>query len=232
MCDLFGDGPHLTPTLSFQEREPVAPLHRRFTVKGTALGQTCVSGPCTRSRRERGRSRRRWCSPLPTLAHLVPSRGQRGSPLLEGEGQGEVCDLSGDGPHLTPTLSFQEREHVAPLHRRFTVKGTALGQTCVSGPCTRSRRERGRPLRRWCSPLPTLAHLVPSRGQRGSPLLEGERQGEVCDSSGDGLHLTPALSFQERETGAPLHRRFTVEETALGQTCVSGPCTRSDRARG
>jgi hypothetical protein len=37
----------------------------------------------------------------------------RGSPLLEGEGQGEVCDLSGNGPHLTPTLSFQEREHVA-----------------------------------------------------------------------------------------------------------------------
>ena len=44
------------------------------------------------------------------------SRGSRighGSPLLEGEGQGEVCDLSGESTHLTPTLSFQERGPVA-----------------------------------------------------------------------------------------------------------------------
>ena len=34
----------------------------------------------------------------------------RGSPLLEGEGQGEVCDLFGEGTPLTPTLSPWERE--------------------------------------------------------------------------------------------------------------------------
>ncbi|MCC0804951.1 cisplatin damage response ATP-dependent DNA ligase [Methylobacterium sp. W2] len=50
----------------------------------------------------------------PPHPRLPQSRGQRGSPLLEGEGQGEVRDLSGDGPHLTPALSFQEREPVAP----------------------------------------------------------------------------------------------------------------------
>ncbi|HEX8416946.1 MAG TPA: hypothetical protein VF641_05015, partial [Methylobacterium sp.] len=42
-----------------------------------------------------------------------PGQTTRGSPLLEGEGQGEVRGLSGEVPHLTPTLSFQEREHRA-----------------------------------------------------------------------------------------------------------------------
>jgi len=42
------------------------------------------------------------------------SRGWLGSPLLEAEGQGEVGELSEWLPHLTPTLSFQEREPVAP----------------------------------------------------------------------------------------------------------------------
>ncbi|KQP09522.1 ferredoxin:protochlorophyllide reductase (ATP-dependent) subunit B [Methylobacterium sp. Leaf93] len=53
--------------------------------------------------------------PPPSVGYDVhPSGGPHGSPLLEGEGQGEVCDLSGDGPHLTPALSFQEKEPVAP----------------------------------------------------------------------------------------------------------------------
>ena len=38
---------------------------------------------------------------------------ERGFPLLEGEGQGEVWSISGEVTHLTPTLSFQERERVA-----------------------------------------------------------------------------------------------------------------------
>ncbi|MCJ2129648.1 ligase-associated DNA damage response DEXH box helicase [Methylobacterium sp. E-045] len=46
--------------------------------------------------------------------YLVPQGSrpteERGSPLLEGEGQGEVRGLSGEVTHLTPTLSFQERE--------------------------------------------------------------------------------------------------------------------------
>ena len=41
-------------------------------------------------------------------------QGRRGSPLLKGEGQGEVRDLSGNGPHLTPALSLQEREAPNP----------------------------------------------------------------------------------------------------------------------
>ncbi|WP_219925047.1 hypothetical protein, partial [Halomonas sp. ND22Bw] len=48
---------------------------------------------------------------LRALRTLV--RPERGSPLLEGEGQGEVCGSSGKVTHLTPTLSFQERERVA-----------------------------------------------------------------------------------------------------------------------
>jgi len=54
---------------------------------------------------------------------------KRGFPLLEGEGQGEVCDLFGDGPHLTPTLSFQEREPVAtvrPVRVKEIPKGSSL----------------------------------------------------------------------------------------------------------
>ncbi|SFG36028.1 cisplatin damage response ATP-dependent DNA ligase [Methylobacterium gossipiicola] len=39
--------------------------------------------------------------------------GQGGSPLLKGEGQGEVGAASGGVTHLTPALSFQERETVA-----------------------------------------------------------------------------------------------------------------------
>ena len=54
-----------------------------------------------------------WPAPAPISENVggSPESGRhRGSPLLEGEGQGEVRDLSEDGPHLTPTLSFQERE--------------------------------------------------------------------------------------------------------------------------
>jgi hypothetical protein len=56
-------------------------------------------------------------APFPSRARPLMSHDRdatHGSPLLEGEGQGEVCDLFGHGPHLTPTLSFQEREPVAP----------------------------------------------------------------------------------------------------------------------
>ncbi|MDO9426708.1 MAG: ligase-associated DNA damage response DEXH box helicase [Methylobacterium sp.] len=46
--------------------------------------------------------------------YLVPQRSfgsdMRGSPLLEGEGQGEVCAPSEKVAHLSPALSFQERE--------------------------------------------------------------------------------------------------------------------------
>ena len=40
-------------------------------------------------------------------------RIEGGSPLLEGEGQGEVWSISGEVTHLTPALSFRERERVA-----------------------------------------------------------------------------------------------------------------------
>ena len=40
-------------------------------------------------------------------------RIEGGSPLLEGEGQGEVWSISGEVTHLTAALSFRERERVA-----------------------------------------------------------------------------------------------------------------------
>ncbi|WP_264483994.1 prephenate dehydrogenase/arogenate dehydrogenase family protein [Methylobacterium sp. W2] len=46
---------------------------------------------------------------------------------MEGEGQGEVCDFSADGTHLTPTLSFQEREPVAP-HVESAWEGRTAGE--------------------------------------------------------------------------------------------------------
>ena len=58
-----------------------------------------------------------WPAPGVTASLDAPARGsggKRGSPLLEGEGQGEVCGSSGEVTHLTPALSFQEREPVAP----------------------------------------------------------------------------------------------------------------------
>jgi hypothetical protein len=48
---------------------------------------------------------------------------KRGSPLLEGEGQGEVCAISEKVPHLTPTLSFQERETVASVPTEVFKRG-------------------------------------------------------------------------------------------------------------
>ena len=42
-------------------------------------------------------------------------------PLLEGEGWGEVCELSGKVTHLTLSLSFQEREP-APSRDPFSKK--------------------------------------------------------------------------------------------------------------
>ncbi|MCJ2080259.1 hypothetical protein, partial [Methylobacterium sp. J-090] len=142
MCELSSDVPHLTPTLSFQEREPVA-LH----ADTFALSTDARPGPSR-----------------------YPSSRTRGSPLLEGERQGEVCELSRDVPHLTPTLSFQEREPVALHADTF-----ALSTDARPGP-----------------------NRYPSSRTRGSPLLEGEGQGEVCDISGQVPHLTPTLSFQER----------------------------------
>jgi hypothetical protein len=47
------------------------------------------------------------------------SRRQRGSPLLKGEVQGEVWDVSEQVTHLTPALSFQEREHRRGCTRRI-----------------------------------------------------------------------------------------------------------------
>ena len=59
-----------------------------------------------------------WPAPDVTASRDAPASrvasGQRGSPLLKGEGQGEVRGSSGEVPHLTPALSFQERELVAP----------------------------------------------------------------------------------------------------------------------
>ncbi|TXM71255.1 hypothetical protein FV218_15520 [Methylobacterium sp. WL69] len=40
-----------------------------------------------------------------TRCHAGPLLPRRGSPLLEGEGQGEVCGVSGQSTTLTPTLS-------------------------------------------------------------------------------------------------------------------------------
>jgi DNA ligase-1 len=67
------------------------------------------------------------------------SGGQRGSPLLEGEGQGEVCGLSEEVTHLTPTLSFQERGPVAPVRRRFAPPGEAAQHRPQTGRTTRLR---------------------------------------------------------------------------------------------
>ncbi|MCJ2036733.1 cisplatin damage response ATP-dependent DNA ligase [Methylobacterium sp. J-068] len=68
-----------------------------------------------------------WPAPQAPGDVNVPASGRRrGSPLLEGEGQGEVRDLSGEGPHLSPTLSFQEREPVASFsgtHRSSEAAG-------------------------------------------------------------------------------------------------------------
>jgi DNA ligase-1 len=57
-----------------------------------------------------------WPAPHPISSNdggLSESGRQRGSPLLKGEGQGEVRGSSGEVTHLTPTLSFQEREPLA-----------------------------------------------------------------------------------------------------------------------
>ena len=51
--------------------------------------------------------------PVPPEPHPEHARVDRRSPLLEGEGQGEACESSGEVSHRTPTLSFQEREPVA-----------------------------------------------------------------------------------------------------------------------
>jgi prephenate dehydrogenase len=51
---------------------------------------------------------------LPQGDDIQASHGMRGAPLLEGKGQDRVCDFSGDGPHLTPCRSFQDREPVEP----------------------------------------------------------------------------------------------------------------------
>ncbi|TXM70665.1 tRNA uridine-5-carboxymethylaminomethyl(34) synthesis GTPase MnmE [Methylobacterium sp. WL69] len=62
-----------------------------------------------------------------------PSPDPRGSPLLEGEGQGEVCGFSGDVPHLTPTLSFQEREPAVPLADASGLSTIAPEWSCDEG---------------------------------------------------------------------------------------------------
>ncbi len=97
----------------------------RGSRSGNAGGRARPAGRDGR-RRQGGRGRPRGPearAPPPEARRVMVSLGIltarplqrwfRGSPLLEGEGQGEMCDLSGDGPHLTPTLSFQGRERVA-----------------------------------------------------------------------------------------------------------------------
>ena len=45
-----------------------------------------------------------------TPTNPTETAGMRRSPLLDGEGQGDVCDVFGEFAHLAPTLSVQERE--------------------------------------------------------------------------------------------------------------------------
>ena len=52
-------------------------------------------------------------TPVPDASRSEAARRQHGSPLLEGEGQGEVCDISEKSTHITPALSFQESGPVA-----------------------------------------------------------------------------------------------------------------------
>ncbi|WP_280529948.1 prephenate dehydrogenase/arogenate dehydrogenase family protein [Methylobacterium bullatum] len=66
----------------------------------------------------------------------------RGLPLLEGEGQGEVCDLFGGGPHLTPALSFQEREPVAP-HVEPAWEGRTTGDQICESSTQKGARKAG-----------------------------------------------------------------------------------------
>ena len=75
------------------------------------------------------------------------SRGPLGFPLLEGEGQGEVCDLFGESTHLSPTLSFREREPVAQIGESRRWRGTvqilalclAAGVAALSLPALREQ---------------------------------------------------------------------------------------------
>ena len=74
------------------------------------------------------------------VAALPEGGFRRGSPLLEGEGQGEVCESSEGVSHLTPTLSFQEREPVAaPAHTRKAFRllrtATALALVASTAAC-------------------------------------------------------------------------------------------------
>ena len=65
-------------------------------------------------------------------------RAGRGSPLLEGEGQGEVCAVSGESTPLTPTLSPWERE---PCHVWSSVVLAALVSLIAFAPLASSAAE-------------------------------------------------------------------------------------------
>ena len=70
---------------------------------------------------------------LPPCIYDSPtSRGPLGSPLLEGEGGGEVWSVSGEVSHLTLSLSFQEREPVAPRVEPSSRDRTAVEQRSES----------------------------------------------------------------------------------------------------
>ncbi|CAA2104265.1 hypothetical protein MBUL_02620 [Methylobacterium bullatum] len=107
------------------------------------------------------------------------SRGMRGSPLLEEEGQGDVSDSSGDGPHLTPTLAFQERETVAPRVEPTWEARAAGEQMCESSTLKGARKAGVRigtlaeaaacPIVVLATPVSKLAEVVSGIGSHLRP---------------------------------------------------------------
>jgi len=136
------------------------------------------------------------------------SRGQHGSPLLEGEGQGEVCDLFGDVPHLTPTLSFQEREPRCasrPHPDACRCMESAHSHLCESGSLSgegdRGRGSRSEAAAEWRrrSSAPRAHPLAPPAG-RGTRLPPA---GERVEAAAEGEGANPCETRPE----SPPHRR-------------------------
>jgi sulfite reductase beta subunit-like hemoprotein len=112
----------------------------------------------------------------------TPVRSERGSPLLEGRAIA-VTGLLVENPHAAPRHPGAAQR--SPGSRNA---GGARFYT-VSGYGFRARLQRPGMMEWYHPQSPLLEGKIP----------KGEGQGEVRGSSGELTHLTPTLSFQERE---------------------------------
>lgn len=181
---------------------------------------------------------------------LTASEFERVSPLLEREGQGEVCASSGEVSHLTPTLSFQEGESVAvsantrkPLLLRTATALALLANTtaCMVGPdYSRPSVETPLAFKQGGTREDSAAYVASRKGWRPAQPNDGAERGDwwrvFKDPTLDRLIRLVDVDNQNLRVSVAAYRQaraFVAQaQAALYPTVIGAPSITRSRTAG